>query len=245
MAYKQISFAQNYLSEARPDAVTVAGTLRTALCAAFSAVIGVAIMPSSASAIPIAADDPTAVFKFVIPPVPDRGDKTKAPGGTERGWGGLFISFTTAVNTVTVAVDPVLADCVNADAIPVNDLNQFGAAPADAWLWKCRNVYLLDSVEHPGLTVTVTVTSDDPISILLDNIDAVDPMRTFLWQKQKFNVDGTLRFTGDTDPVKIAVFPAPTPGTLPLALGALVALLGVRVASARKPCAPPRREAHA
>jgi hypothetical protein len=188
------------------------------------ATICLAVAPATATATPLSvADDPTAVFKFVVPPLPGR--KT-SPGG----WGGLFVSFTTPVNTVTFAVNPVLNDCVDVAAAPVNADNQIGAAPADSWLWKCRNAYLLDPVEHQGLTVTMTVTSDDPIELLLDKIDAADPKNTFWWQKQDFNDDGTINFfrgARDADPPKLAAFPAPGPGSLLLLLSAIGVLYAI------------------
>ncbi len=209
------------------------------------ALIWVAMAPATASAIPLdptatgdpnlqgeygdgaglgsQGDDPTAVFKFVVPPVPDREDKT-AVGGN-KGWGGLFVSFNVLITKATFTIDPVLNDCVNVDPIPVDDDNKFGALPADSFLWKCNKKYQLDSVRHPGLTVTVTVESDDsPILLLVDRVDAADPINTFWWQKQSFNDDGTIRYTGDTNPIKLAAFPAPEPGTLSLLLSGISVL---------------------
>jgi len=187
----------------------------------------IAATPLTAFALPLAiAGDPTAEFKFVVPPLPGR----KTTVGENAGWGGLFVSFTQPVNTVAFSADPVLDDCVDQAAAPVNADNQFGAAPADSWLWTCRNGYQLDPQEHKGLTVTIKVTSDDPIVLVLDKANSPDPMNTFWWQKQDVAPDSTLRFfTGrdDAPPAKLAAFPTPEPSTLVL----LVASFGILLLS--------------
>lgn len=127
-------------------------------------VICIAMAPRIAFGVPIVGyspgaeaplADPTATFTFTVPdPVPGKGG-----GG---GWGALFLEFDKAITSATFVTDPVLAACA---ATPTILPNLTISGPTKQLSIGCKTTlgdYLFNNQTAKNLTITVTVTSNDP-----------------------------------------------------------------------------------
>jgi hypothetical protein len=230
-AMKGLSLNPNAMNKVRRHPRMVGSRFKAVFCSTVVFLISAATAPGISSAIPIDTTDPTGVFNFPVPVIPFRDTKTAV--GEDEGWGGLFISFNLLINKATFTVDPVLDDCVGVDPFPIKD-GKVVALPAKSFLWKCNHGYQLDTVEHPGLNVTVRVEFDknpgDPdLALLLDKADAADPTNTFWFTKVAIEGDTPSFFKNANykGQVKVSAFAVPEPATAPLLLAALIVLAAV------------------
>ena len=146
----------NWIKKARHERTRAETRWRVALRSLLGLALTIAIMPRIAFGVPInvfggiAAPDPTtAEFTFAVPdPVPG-----KAPPG---GWGALFLKFNRTITKAEFTTSPQLAACNTNPTlfgVGTKELSIGCSTPSGA--------YLFNNKDHPGLTITVKVTSND------------------------------------------------------------------------------------